>query len=120
MTLRDPPNVPNSEWSNPFLQGMLDRMGMSFFKYGRVADAFPDRYDAISSLRDRLKKYVETGNTEFLIDAANFAMIEFMHPRHEGAHFRPTSDAESPGRVNRETGLRDARPNKAAEEDAGT
>lgn len=112
ITLRTAASVPNSEWSDLFLQGMIHRMEVSFFKYGLVADAYPDKYDAIASLRDRLRKYVETGNTEFLIDAANFAMIEFMYPRHEKAHFRPTDDAESPGRVNRETGLRDAKPNK--------
>jgi hypothetical protein len=33
------------------------------------------------------------------MDAANFAMIEFMRPRREGARFEPTDSAGSPGRV---------------------
>jgi hypothetical protein len=78
---------------------MIDRMAVSYHKYGAVADGYPDRVDAMASLKLRLDRYAETGNTEFLIDAANFAMIEFMHPRHPAAHFRPTDSDESPGRL---------------------
>lgn len=35
-------------------------------------------------------KYEVTGNTEFLADVANFAMIEFMYPQKEGAKYQPT------------------------------
>lgn len=89
-----------SEYSLPFLQGMVDRMIVSFCKYGKVADAYPERVDALASLQTRLKRYEETGNTEWLMDVANFAMIEFMHPRHPGAHFKSTDSHESPGRSN--------------------
>lgn len=91
--------VPDSEFSIKFVQGMYDRMGVSFYKYGLVAKAYPKRVDAIESLIKRLDKYEETGNTEFLMDAANFAMIEFMHPSHPNAHYRPTDSTESPGRA---------------------
>jgi hypothetical protein len=91
-------SVPASEFSQPFVQGMADRMAVSFCKYGRVAEAYPSRVDAIASLKLRLEKYAKDGNTEWLMDVANFAMIEFMHPRHEKAHFRPTDSKESPGR----------------------
>jgi hypothetical protein len=77
---------------------MVDRMGVSHFKYGPVADAYPSKVDAIASLKKRLDRYAEDGNTEWLMDVANFAMIEFMHPRHPAAHFRPTESHESPGR----------------------
>jgi hypothetical protein len=90
---------PPTEYNEEFLQGMIDRMMVSYHKYGAVSDGFPDRVDAIGSLKLRLDKYAETGNTEFLIDAANFCMIEFMHPRHKDAHFRPTDSNESPGRL---------------------
>jgi hypothetical protein len=33
------------------------------------------------------------------MDVENFAMIEFMHPRHAGAHFVGTDSDQSPGRV---------------------
>ena len=91
--------APKDEYDRVFLQGMIDRMAVSFHKYGAVADGYPERVDAIKSLEKRLESYAETGNTEFLMDVANFAMIEFMHPRHPRAHFRATDSDESPGRV---------------------
>lgn len=35
---------------------------------------------------------IVTGNTEFLADAANFLMIEFMYPSIEGAKYTPTDN----------------------------
>jgi hypothetical protein len=84
--------VPESEFSETFVQGMYDRMAVSYFKYGKVADACPDKVDALASLEMRLKRYRETGNTEWLMDVANFAMIEFMRPRHPKAYFKGTDD----------------------------
>ena len=89
---------PSSEFSHEFLQGMVDRMAVSYHKYGAVKDAYPFHVDALKSLRDRLTKYDETGNTEYLIDAANFAMIEFMCPARPDAFFKATDAGESPGR----------------------
>ena len=96
--LNVPEGIPSTENSKEFHQGMVDRMCISYCKYGRVAEGFPNRVDAIGSLEARLEKYKQDGNTEWLMDAANYAMIEFMHPRHPKAHFRPTDDRESPGR----------------------
>lgn len=38
-------------------------------------------------LKERLEEYEKTGNTELLIDIANFAKIEWMHPSHPNSHF---------------------------------
>lgn len=100
-----------TEFSEVFVQGMKDRMVMSFYKYGYVRDALPHKVDAIASLTDRLRKYAETGNTEFLMDAANLAMMEYMYPRHPKAHFRATDSDESPGRRLLKTGQTDSRSN---------
>lgn len=91
--------APPTEFSEKFVQGMRDRMAVSYFKYGPVADAYPHKVNALESLRIRLDKYMDTGNTEFLMDAANFAMIEFMLPSHPGAYFKATDSNESPGRA---------------------
>jgi hypothetical protein len=91
--------APASEFCEPFVEGMRERMTISYFKYGLVADAYPLKVDALESLQMRLEKYVETGNKEFLMDAANFAMIEFMHPKHPKAYFEATDSNQSPGRV---------------------
>lgn len=93
-----PPSVPNTEFSERFAQGMADRMATSYFKYGAVAEGYPHRVDAIASLKQRLERYEQTGNTEYLMDVANFAMIEFMHPKHAGAHFKAEDSSKSPGR----------------------
>lgn len=90
-----------TEFSEDFARGMRDRMVVSFYKYGPVAEGFPHKVNAITSLTDRLRKYAETGNTEFLMDAANFAMIEYMHPAHPAAFFEGTDSDQSPGRRSR-------------------
>lgn len=95
-----------------FIQGMIDRMMISYTKYGDVKDAYPDKVNALDSLNLRLKKYRETGNTEFLIDAANFAMIEFMYPDKPNAHFTPTDSKDSPGRKWHDEYKASQKPNK--------
>ena len=94
-----PDSAPTAEFDKLFLQGMLDRVAQAFFKYGAMAEAYPDRVDAIASLEKRLLNYKKDGNGEWLVDAGNFLMIEFKHPRHPKAHYRPTSSEESPGRA---------------------
>src|SRR5262245_11826200 len=92
------PKETELESSLQFHQLMVDAMSMSYSVYGRVRDAFPAKVDAIASLELRLKKYKETGNTEHLVDVANYAMFEFMYPKKEGAHYKPTDSKASPGR----------------------
>lgn len=91
--------MPDTEYDTRFLQGMLDRMAVSYHKYGSVVKAYPHDVSALKSLQQRLDKYLETGNTEFLMDAANFCMIEFIRPSVAGAHFAATDSDESPGRT---------------------
>lgn len=132
MDIKEAAGIPNTEYSETFLQGMVNRMSMSFLKYGAVAEAYPRRVNAIESLFLRLIAYMgrekflvaaqaaantadrrhrrTEGNTEYLMDAANFAMIEFMHPRLEGAHFEATDSDGSTGRV-RNSGIVDAERN---------
>ena len=116
--------VPSSEFSQTFVQAMYDRMAVSYFKYGLVKDAYPAKVDAIKSLIQRLVKYCGferideairrlkedttftkklapggDGNTEWCVDAGNFALIEFLAPAHKSAHFQGTDAGASPGRV---------------------
>ena len=89
-----------TEVDRGFLQGMANRMTVSYHKYGRVKDGYADgSVSAVKSLEQRLEKYLETGNTEYLMDVANFAMIEYMFPQVEGAHFSPSDSKDSPGRI---------------------
>lgn len=92
---------PYDAFSKDFLQGMLNRMGVSQHKYGTPRDSYPHKVDAVACLKERLAKYEEDGNTEWLMDVANFAMIEFMFPAHSEAHFTPQDSDTSPGLVKR-------------------
>ena len=102
------PEVCDSEVSVEFLQGMVNRMVVSFFKYGEVEKGFgkDGGVDAVESLKLRLlafeegneKKGLKKGNVEMLMDVANFAMIRFMFPG-EGEYFEATDSDKSVGRV---------------------
>ena len=88
------------DWSNEFINLMQNRIIVSHYKYGWISQNYPELAKAIDSAEERLRLYRETGNTEWLVDLANFAMIEFMHPSHQQAHFRATGSDESPGLKN--------------------
>jgi hypothetical protein len=90
--------VPATEFDMNFPVKMAAAMMVSFHKYGRVAQAYPGKFDAIADIRARLRKYVETGDKQYLVDVANFAMIEAMHPRHENAHWGVNDEQSSIGR----------------------
>lgn len=91
--------APDSEFNETFVEGMRKRMAVSYHKYGFMKDAAAAGVDQPASLVVRLQRYLDTGNTEWLMDVANMAMIEFSHPCHPEAHYRPTDSDESPGRV---------------------
>lgn len=81
-----------TEYSKRFDELRQNRMIVSYHKYGPLKKNYEEYscLDAIANLKKRLEKYEETGNTEFLVDVANFAMIEFMYPQKEGAFFEAT------------------------------
>jgi hypothetical protein len=92
--------VPLTEFDPSFATRMLQAMMVSFHKYGRVAQAYPLKFNAADDVRARMKKYRETGNKHYLVDAANFAMIEAMHPAPErNASWGSNDAADSPGRT---------------------
>lgn len=85
-------NILKTEYSERFDQIRKYMMVMSYYKYGPLKDNY-DKYkcmDALGNIEKRIQKYKETGNTEFLADVANFAMIEFMYPSIQGARYTPT------------------------------
>ncbi len=86
----------DTEYSKHFDELRKNRMEVSFHKYGPLRENYGNKLvSAVANLEKRLELYKQTGNTEYLCDVANFAMIEYMYPQHEGAHFDNLS--ESPG-----------------------
>lgn len=85
-------DILKTEYSEKFDKIRKAMMVSSYFKYGKVKDNY-EKFKCIDALRNiekRIEKYKETGNTEFLADVANFAMIEFMYPSIEEAMYEPS------------------------------
>ena len=75
-------------------------MILSYFKYGRVKDSYESgKINALKSAIERIEKYKETGNLEYLVDASNFIMCEYMYPQNKNAYFEGTDSNGSIGRV---------------------
>lgn len=110
-------NIPDQVWQEDpqyvryfeALQFMVNRMAVSHFKYGPIGDKCKiPGIDDMQGGRVRLCMYdgigpqpdykdINTGNTENLLDAANFFVLEHLFPKHKRAHFRAQTSAESPG-----------------------
>jgi hypothetical protein len=91
-----PDSVPVDHIDIPFLQGMLDRMATGYFNYGHMR-RWQKPSNSLENIKLRLEAYEKTQNTEFLMDAANFSMMEFAVPNLPGAFFKSTTKSESPG-----------------------
>lgn len=74
------------EYSDRFDELRQNRVEVSYYKYGTASDNFGMKLvNALESHDMCVKKYLKTGNTEYLCDAANYLMFEFMYPQREGA-----------------------------------
>lgn len=88
----------DTEYSIEFDELRKHRMEVSYYKYGPIKENYTKGLiDCIKTLEKCLKKYKETGNTEYLCDVANYCMIEFMYPQHRAAYFKATDSSESAG-----------------------
>jgi len=87
-------DILKTEYSDKFDDIRKNMMVVSYYKYGALKDNYNNFkcIDCLGSLEKRLEKYKETGNTEFLADVANFAMIEFMNPSIKDAKYIPTDN----------------------------
>ena len=90
----------SEEYSERFDKIRKNAVELSYYKYGPVRKNYREgNIQAIPSCLRAIDKYKETGNTEYLCDAANYLMFEFMFPQIKGARYIPTSEAESSGIV---------------------
>lgn len=84
-------------YSKKFVEGMKNRITTSHYKYGRADKTYPELAQALECAKERIQEYEKTKNTEYLIDAANFCMLEFMYPCLENAKFEPADSDKSIG-----------------------
>lgn len=88
------------EYSSRFDQLRRNRVETSYYKYGSARKNFATgNVQALPTMERCIEKYNSTGNTEYLLDAANYLMFEFMYPQHPKAHYRATESMESAGIV---------------------
>lgn len=88
------------EYSDRFDQLRRNRVEVSYYKYGPARANFASgNVQAIPTMQRCIDKYNATGNTEYLLDAANYLMFEFMFPQVPGAYFLATDSKESAGIV---------------------
>lgn len=89
-----------NEYSERFDELRKNRVEVSYHKYGSAKKNFSTgNVQAIPTMQLCVDKYNETGNTEYLLDAANYLMFEFMYPQHKKAHFKATDSKDSAGIV---------------------
>jgi hypothetical protein len=91
--LTDHEEIRRQEVNSTFIERMARAMITSYFKYGPVYTNYktdPPLLDAVANIKTRLEKFESTGNTDFLVDVANFAMIAATYPCHPNWHYIAT------------------------------
>lgn len=87
------------DYSEEFDRLRKNRVEVSYYKYGAASKNFGEgRVDAIKTLELCLEKFKKTGNTEYLVDVANYAMFRYMYPL-PGEYFEATGSKDSAGTV---------------------
>lgn len=90
-------SLQNSEWSVEFERLMRNRLIMGALRYGTFAEKGEDakkgkHWDLQTPIVAKLKKYEETGNTEYFVDIANYCMLAFLFDNHPNKHFSALDD----------------------------
>lgn len=85
------------DFSEAFINKMRNAIETSHYKYGWASKTYPELAQAHKCIEQRLDMYRETHNTEFLVDVANFAMLEFLYPEFADARYTPTDSDKSCG-----------------------
>ena len=76
-----------------------NRVQVSFFKCSPARINFDEGLvEAKNSAEMCIEKYEKTKNREYLLDAMNYLMFEFMYPSIEGTYFKATDSFESAGK----------------------
>ena len=90
----------NEEYSEKVDELRKNRVKVSYHKYGPAKQNFASvNVQAIPTMERCVEKYKDTKNTEYLLDAMNYLMFEFMWPQLPGAYFKATDSKDSAGIV---------------------
>jgi len=86
-----------TEWSIKFEKLMRNRLLMGAMRYGtfeeKLVSAKSSRpWDLLSPIGSKLQLYALTGNSEYLVDIANYCMLAFEFDPHPKKHFEALDD----------------------------
>ena len=95
--MSDREEILRRSFSEAFVSKMRNAIEMSHYKYGWASKTYPELAQAYKNIEVRLNLYLETHNKDYLVDIANFAMLEFMFPAFDDARYTPTDSDQSPG-----------------------
>lgn len=88
------------EFSDEFVKLMKARVEQSYHKYGPARKNFAEgRVDPIATAMLCIDAFQKDGNTEHLVDAANYFMFAFKFRDALGYNFRSTGSSESVGTI---------------------
>jgi len=78
-----------TEWSPKFEQLMRNRLLMGALRYGTMEEKRKRvvLWDLIGAIEKKLEHYKETGNLEYMVDIANYCLLEFEFGSHPKRHF---------------------------------
>lgn len=92
-------NILSREYSEEFDTLRRNRVETAFYKYGPARKNFGEgRVDAVKTLELCLEAFKKDGNTEHMVDIANYAMFRYMYPM-PGEFFKATDSSGSVGTV---------------------
>lgn len=92
-------DIMKHEYSERFDTLRKNRVEVAYYKYGAARDNFGSgRVDAVKTLELCLEAFKKDGNTEHMVDIANYAMFRYMYPM-EGEYFEATDSSGSVGTV---------------------
>lgn len=84
-----------TQWSSKFEELMRNRLIMGALRYGNVLGTVDkSKYDLVHSIERRVRLYKESDNAEYLVDIANYALLEFVNESHPKFHFEMIDDGE--------------------------
>lgn len=83
-------SLKETEWDVNFEQLMRNRLALSSFRYGLLADT--KKYDYVNSMRQRLDLFEAAGNAEHLVDIANICLVVFNKKMHDNFHWKAQDD----------------------------
>lgn len=82
-----------------FFSLMKNRLKMGYFRYENNNNSYP----YTKGIEDKLNMYIKTKNLEYLVDAANYALLEFNKPTIEGTFFEAVDDCKHLDKIEHES-----------------